>query len=114
MPSKISIAFALIDWHNLEGYPGFPAAKNPRSQLPDAILRLQEQVAKALVARSLPGERFRVTLRLYHGWHRERESMPIRRDFELFATDESMARVGSPRCPSGLASSSATNSYAAR
>ena len=91
MSTRIRTAYALVDWHNLEGYFDFKFASNPRKHLPDAILRLQQQVSKALTAGG-SGERYRVITRIYHGWHQEREAMPIRRDFELFATDERMAR----------------------
>ncbi len=91
MPKGIRIAYALVDWHNLEGYFDFKFSANPRRHLPDAILRLQQQVSRVLSAAG-SGDRFRVTLRLYHGWHQDREAMPIRRDFELFATDSSFAR----------------------
>jgi hypothetical protein len=88
---KILKAYALVDWHNLEGYLDFKFSSNPRKHLPDAILRLQQQIAGAINAGS-SAERFRVTLRIYHGWHQDREAMPIRRDFELFANDTNMAR----------------------
>lgn len=91
MGTKIRTAYALVDWHNLEDYFDFKFSANPRKYLPDAILKLQQQISRALnVAGS--GDRFRVTLRIYHGWHQEREAMPIRRDFEMFANDTISAR----------------------
>lgn len=91
MASNIKTAYALVDWHNLTGYPNVVYGADPRREIPSAILRLQEQVARALNALE-PGEKFRVITRIYHGWHREREEMPVRRDFELFANDRTMAR----------------------
>src|SRR5262245_21549568 len=89
--AQIQTAYALVDWHNLEGYFDFRFSTNPRKYLPDAILRLQRQVSRALQSLG-GGERYRVTTRIYHGWHRDRDTMPIRRDFEAFANDASMAR----------------------
>ena len=91
MSKAIRTAYALVDWHNLEGYFDFKFSTNPRRYLPDAILRLQQQISRALNATG-SGDRFRVTLRLYHGWHQEREAMPIRCDFEMFAADINFAR----------------------
>lgn len=91
MAKGIRTAYALVDWHNLEGYFDFKFSSNPRKYLPDAILQLQQQVTRALNATGA-GERFRVTLRMYHGWHHERDAMPIRRDFEMFANDTQFAR----------------------
>jgi len=91
MAKGIRTAYALVDWHNLEGYLDFKFSANPRKHLPDAILRLQRQVSKVLTTAG-SGDRFRVTLRLYHGWHQERDATPIRRDFELFANEPQFAR----------------------
>lgn len=91
MGTRIRTAYALVDWHNLEGYFNFKFSTNPRKHLPNAILLLQQQLSRVLGSAG-SGERFRVTIRIYHGWHQEREPMPIRRDFEMFAHDVNFAR----------------------
>lgn len=91
MGSSIKTAYALVDWHNLTGYPKIAYGRDPRREIPAVILRLQEQVARVLAAMS-HGRRYRVITRIYHGWHRDRDPMPVRRDFEMYANDSSMAR----------------------
>ena len=91
MASSIKTAYALVDWHNLTGYPNIVYGPNPRREIPSVILRLQEQVARALTIHG-SGQRYRVITRIYHGWHRDRDPMPVRRDFELYAADGSIAR----------------------
>lgn len=91
MGSSMKVAYALVDWHNLTGYPKIAYGLDPRREIPSVILRLQEQVARALNTLG-GGQRFRVITRIYHGWHRERDPMPVRRDFELYADDTSFAR----------------------
>jgi len=51
----------------------------------------QEQIANLLRRRD-PGESHRVTLRIYHGWHKNREMMPIRRAFEALNLIEAVER----------------------
>lgn len=91
MSSSIRTAYALVDWHNLTGYPNIVYGQNPRREIPSVILRLQEQVARALTSLG-GGHKYRVITRIYHGWHRDRDPMPVRRDFELYAADGSIAR----------------------
>lgn len=91
MAAHIRTAYALVDWHNLTGYPSITYGKDPRREIPSVILKLQEQVARALTAFG-SGHKYRVITRIYHGWHREHEPMPVRRDFESYATDASTAR----------------------
>jgi hypothetical protein len=54
------------------------------------MLRLQQQIARVLALEG--GAKHRVTLRIYHGWHANRDPTPVRRDFELLAHDTSLAR----------------------
>jgi uncharacterized LabA/DUF88 family protein len=95
MRARIKPVYALIDWHNIGDYiaPGHNNVinENPRREIPKVLFKLQQQVADVLGTRD-PGEKHRVTMRIYHGWHREREPMPIRRDFEQFSMDSSLAR----------------------
>lgn len=91
MGTRIRPAYALVDWHNFEGYLEFKFSANPRKYLPQTILRLQQQVSRILSVVG-SGDRYRVTLRIYHGWHQEREPTQIRRDFEIFANDTNFAR----------------------
>jgi uncharacterized LabA/DUF88 family protein len=92
MGAAIQSVYALVDWHNVQGYiePSFHA--NPRNHLPNALLRIQQEVAALLQRTTFGTVRYRVTLRLYHGWHRGREATPARRDFEALASDQSLAR----------------------
>jgi hypothetical protein len=83
--------FALIDWHNCIRHISPRFGDNPERKLPDAILALQQAIARAL-ARIDSTSAHRVTLRLYHGWHRHREPTPDRRIFEKFAIDPTFAR----------------------
>lgn len=91
MASSIKTAYALVDWHNLTGYPNIAYGKDPRREIPTAVLRLQEQIARALTTLG-DGQRFRVVMRIYHGWHKGRESMPVRLDFEHYAASNATAR----------------------
>lgn len=92
MSATIKLAYALVDWHNVQDLVAPHFARSPRKSIPSAIFEIQRQVALAL--RSLNGgaNKYRVLLRLYHGWHKERDQTPLRRDFEQFASDPSMAR----------------------
>lgn len=38
-------------------------------------------------------KRYRVTMRMYYGWHSGREPTPVRRDFEQFSNDTELART---------------------
>lgn len=91
MGAAISSVYVLVDWHNVQGYvsPNFDA--NPRRYVPIVILRIQQQVAQVLTKIDAAA-RYRATMRIYHGWHRERESTTVRRDFEMFANDTDFAR----------------------
>lgn len=91
MASSIRTAYALVDWHNLTGYPNISYGQNPRREIPSVLLQLQEQIARALTIFGA-GQKYRVITRIYHGWHRERDAMPVRRDFESYAADASIAR----------------------
>src|SRR5437870_4579806 len=92
MGTAIKLAYALIDWHNVQGYVNPKFESHPRYRLADALLRIQQQVALALAHSRFAAGKFRVTLRIYHGWHQARDPMPVRREFEALATDEGLAR----------------------
>lgn len=83
--------FALVDWHNCLRHISPTFRDNPARKLPDAILALQRAITRALIR--IDGlSTHRVTLRLYHGWHRVREPTTDRRIFEAHATDPLSAR----------------------
>ena len=84
-------ARVLIDWHNVQSRVDEDFHLNPRKRIPALILRIQQQVAKAL-ARMDSTVRYRASLRIYHGWHDKREPTPIRADFEIFRFCSSFAR----------------------
>lgn len=92
MSGSFERAFLFIDWHNAKGYISPNFDRHPRRELPDALLKMQQQTAK-LLSKLDATKRFRVTMRIYHGWHEGRNPMPIRRDFELFSRDEMLART---------------------
>lgn len=84
-------ASALIDWHNVQFRADKSFHSNPRKNIPSLILRIQQQVAKALVKIDST-VKYRVSLRIYHGWHDGREATPIRKEFERFRFSQSFAR----------------------
>ena len=92
MIKGIGTVYALVDWHNIEATVAPNFHSNPRRNLPDAILRIQQEIAKRLRYRPARHSGYRVTLRIYHGWHEERDPTPLRRDFECFCGDTSLAR----------------------
>ena len=85
-------AYLLVDWHNAREYVAPTFGKDPRRELPDILLRIQQQAA-AVLSSFDAARRFRVTMRIYHGWHNGRDPMPIRRDFEQFENDVELART---------------------
>ena len=92
MGSSFDRVYLFVDWHNAQHYVSPNFHKNPRRQLPDALLQIQQQTAKMLTTLNA-AKRYRVTMRIYHGWHSDREPTPIRRDFEQFCNDTELART---------------------
>ena len=92
MVASFDRVYLFVDWHNAQHYVAPNFHKDPRRQLPDALLQIQQQTAKMLTALNA-AKRYRVTMRIYHGWHSERNSTPIRRDFEQFSNDVELART---------------------
>jgi hypothetical protein len=84
-------AYALIDWHNVQDILSPTFHNNPRRELPKALLRLQQQVASVLRSRDAAAA-YRVTLRIYHGWHYQYDPTTARLDFETYSTDSTLAR----------------------
>lgn len=91
LATSIYPVYLLIDWHNATGYISPKFSKNPRKELPEALLKIQQQVANLLSSHDAT-QKYRVTMRIYHGWHRERAPMPIYRDFEQYSHNSDLAR----------------------
>src|SRR5688500_135539 len=84
-------AFALIDWHNVQRYFAPAFHTNPLRELRPAITHIQSALVTTL--RHLGHSAgYRVTMRIYHGWHTGRERTQARRAFDDFARDASLAR----------------------
>jgi uncharacterized LabA/DUF88 family protein len=90
MPRPIP-AYALVDWHNVQRRLSPEFQKDPGRMLPNALLKLQQGLARLLMHLDSTVS-YRVVMRLYHGWHEGRETTPIRRIFERFAQDPNLAR----------------------
>ncbi len=82
---------ALVDWHNALRHISPNFAQHPARYLPEAILALQQAIARTL-GRIDSANSHRVTLRLYHGWHQGSEPTAVRRVFEPYAGDGALAR----------------------
>lgn len=91
MRKPLKSVYALVDWHNAQRHlaPNFGA--DPVRSLPDALLRLQQALARLLVRLDSTSD-YRVTLRIYHGWHSGFDATPVRRAFETHSNDPSLAR----------------------
>lgn len=92
MSATFKSVYALVDWHNVQDFAVPSFAHAPRKNIPAAVFEIQRQVALALQSFGGGADKYRVNLRIYHGWHKEREQTPLRRDFEMFASDPAMAR----------------------
>ncbi|MEI2429371.1 hypothetical protein RDV84_22205 [Lysobacter yananisis] len=86
----INTAYALVDWHNMQKHLDPEFNSDPRKRLRDVIFRLQQHVVGALEFER--AQKYRVTLRLYHGWHQNRDQTVARRDFDLMSNEEELAR----------------------
>jgi hypothetical protein len=88
---NISVAYALVDWRNVQRFLDPDFERDPRRKLPDLLLRIQQALA-GLLAHRHAADSYRCTIRIYNGWHIEHEPNPTRRLFETFSIDQSLAR----------------------
>lgn len=80
-----------MDWNNIQARVDEKFLSNPRKNIPPLVLRIQQQVAR-LLTKVDSESRHRVSLRIYYGWHRERDPTPIRGEFERYRFDDNFAR----------------------
>ena len=89
-PSPTSV-FALLDWHNVQRYFAPDFHSHPVRELSPALFKVQDALVQVLRNFGHPTG-YRVTTRVYHGWHSSRERTPVRRAFETFERDTALAR----------------------
>lgn len=87
----ITEVYTLVDWHNVQRFLCEDFHRFPERHLPQVLFAIQECVAKVLQRRD-SSRYYRVTTRVYHGWHEGREATPVRRVFDKFEHDEASAR----------------------
>ena len=68
MTKGIGSVYALVDWHNIEATVAPNFHSNPRRNLPDAILRIQQEIAKRL--RYRPARHSGSLHKIYWPWMR--------------------------------------------
>lgn len=100
--SKFRPARVLVDWHNVQSRIDPKFGSNPRKKIIPLLAQIQDEAARVL---SLFGEgrSVRASMRIYNGWHSEREAVPVRLDFEMYRFDKRLARtIGSVSFTAGF------------
>lgn len=88
----INQAIVLIDWNNVQARLDANFHSNPRKRIKPLVLRIQQEIAH-LLSNKTGGAKFRVSMRVYHGWHQDRIATQIRTDFEIYQVYEQLART---------------------
>lgn len=83
---------AMIDWHNVESKVGPTLAFSTRPRSVRLLSAIQEELAFALRIRDSTS-RYRVSLRLYHGWHRARQPTSAQQEVEKHLTSAVVGRT---------------------
>jgi hypothetical protein len=92
MSREIKSVYALVDWHNVQGYGDPIFRQYSRRYLPNLLFKVQREISLVLQRTTSTKSKYRVVLRIYHGWHQGRNATPIRQDFESLSGDETLAR----------------------
>jgi uncharacterized LabA/DUF88 family protein len=89
---RLTKACAFIDWHNTQKVAQKEISRHQDREIRDLILTIQNQIAASLSAKDSTS-RYRVTLRLYHGWHIDDRPTDSRRHLERFIAKEKIERT---------------------
>lgn len=82
----------LVDWHNVERVVIETHSVSPQRYIPQAILRIQDEVSALLTKRDST-VRYRALLRVYHGWHCRDQPTPLRVQFEKVFSQKDFSRT---------------------